>query len=217
MLGFDDAAGFNGVGLHSRLADWIFLNQCLYFSKGIADFVVTTSFNEFMLPVEVPGMGSGLAPEIGSFQDVIELAMDVKRKRYFRARNPNPTLTLNDTNPNPNRLPRRGNHGQTWDFRKENCFGVRLQGFGVADPPDGFAFWGPGDNFWTKSMYTNPNPNSKSNSNSNLSFKFNLKPNPNSNPTLQFYFHQIMKITRANPYHNTIPKHNPYPNYAMLF
>ena len=50
LEGFDDAAGFGGVHLQESYASMLFNNQCLYLSKGVADYVVLSTSTELILP-----------------------------------------------------------------------------------------------------------------------------------------------------------------------
>ena len=47
---FDDAGGFGGVHMQDEYTAMLFHNQCLYFSKGVADFVVLLRPTEFLAP-----------------------------------------------------------------------------------------------------------------------------------------------------------------------
>ena len=51
LEGFDDAAGFGGVHLQDSYASMLFNNQCLYFSKGVADYIVLLRATELVFPV----------------------------------------------------------------------------------------------------------------------------------------------------------------------
>jgi len=50
LPGFDDVAGFNGLHINEVFAEWLFDNQCLYYSKGIADFVLMMHPHNFLYP-----------------------------------------------------------------------------------------------------------------------------------------------------------------------
>jgi hypothetical protein len=49
LQGYDDAMGFSGIKLNEKYADLFFTNQCLYLSKGIADYVVPLKPSQFLL------------------------------------------------------------------------------------------------------------------------------------------------------------------------
>ena len=51
LEGFDDAAGFGGVHLQDSYASMLFNNQCLYLSKGVADYIVLLRATELVFPV----------------------------------------------------------------------------------------------------------------------------------------------------------------------
>lgn len=65
LPGKDDVAGFNGLHINDLLAEWIFLNQCLYYSKGVADFVVNLHANEFIFPI-FAGNSSSFSSSVSS-------------------------------------------------------------------------------------------------------------------------------------------------------
>ncbi len=48
--GYDDAVGFGGIRINGRYADLLFVNQVLYLSKGIADYVITMKPSQFLVP-----------------------------------------------------------------------------------------------------------------------------------------------------------------------
>lgn len=52
MNGYDDVAGFNGIQISDKFAESFFNNQCLYLSKGVADFVVLANPNSFIFPLQ---------------------------------------------------------------------------------------------------------------------------------------------------------------------
>ena len=51
LKGHDDVSGFNGVHINNQLAERIFMNTCIYLSKGIAKYVVSSKANQFIVPV----------------------------------------------------------------------------------------------------------------------------------------------------------------------
>ena len=50
LEGYDDAGGFGGVHMQQEYTDMFFHNQCLYLSKGVADFVILLRPTEFLAP-----------------------------------------------------------------------------------------------------------------------------------------------------------------------
>jgi hypothetical protein len=52
LKGHDDVSGFNGVHINNHLAERIFMNSCIYLSKGSANYVVTSKANQFIVPLK---------------------------------------------------------------------------------------------------------------------------------------------------------------------
>ena len=53
--GIDDVAGVEGVQLKDDFASVMFENQCLYFSKGVADHVILMKASDLMVPAALIG------------------------------------------------------------------------------------------------------------------------------------------------------------------
>ena len=51
LKGHDDISGFNGIHINNLLAERIFMNTCIYMSKGSATYVITSKANQFMVPM----------------------------------------------------------------------------------------------------------------------------------------------------------------------
>ncbi len=50
LEGFDNVAGFDGLHIHEKYGNWLFYNQCLYYTKGLADFTIIYEPDEHLLP-----------------------------------------------------------------------------------------------------------------------------------------------------------------------
>lgn len=51
LKGHDDISGFNGIHINNKLAERIFMNACIYMSKGIASYIITSKANQFVIPM----------------------------------------------------------------------------------------------------------------------------------------------------------------------
>lgn len=49
LEGFDNVAGFDGLHIHEKYGNWLFYNQCLYYTKGVADFTFIYEPDEHLL------------------------------------------------------------------------------------------------------------------------------------------------------------------------
>ena len=49
LEGFDNVAGFDGLHVHEKYGNWLFHNQCLYFTKGVADFTIIYEPDEHLI------------------------------------------------------------------------------------------------------------------------------------------------------------------------
>jgi len=51
MPGYDDVPGIGGIQLHDSYALQLFYQQCLYFSKGLAEYVAISAINQYIIPI----------------------------------------------------------------------------------------------------------------------------------------------------------------------
>ena len=50
MPGYDDVPGLGGIQVHDSYALQLFYQQCLYFSKGLAQYIAISSINQYIIP-----------------------------------------------------------------------------------------------------------------------------------------------------------------------
>lgn len=151
--GRDDVAGFRGIHLHDGYADWLFQNQCLYYSKGIADYVSVIRGNQFFLPLK----SSSSSSKITSMNDILnQLNVDLIGK--FSSSFSTPSLLSSSNSPlnknkKNNRLTggiSRNNRIHTRNF--SYCF-VKFHILQISEPKDSFLVRGPGEESWSSGKY----------------------------------------------------------------
>jgi hypothetical protein len=146
--GRDDVAGFRGIHLHDGYSDWLFQNQCLYYSKGIADFVSVIRANQFFLPLS----SSSSSFKILSMNDILnQLNVDLIGK-LSSSSSSSSNLPFNK-NKKTNRLTggiSRNNRIQTRNF--SYCF-VKFHILQISEPKDSFLVRGPGEESWSSGIY----------------------------------------------------------------
>ena len=139
---FDDASGFGGVHLQDAYASMIFNNQCLYFSKGIADYIILLRATEFILPrpflqiflssvnQKADAATAAVAASSGEeYRGVVPHLSSITSKIHGNA-----TISLGQS------LMRRMEAGEN------SCFFKITGTFGIPDPPELFGFMGgPGE------------------------------------------------------------------------
>lgn len=85
LPGYDDVPGFEGLQLRDTYADSFFLNQCLYFSKGMAEYVLVTKATDHMVPYDLSHTSSTISsssPSSSSFSSsssLLSFASELER------------------------------------------------------------------------------------------------------------------------------------------
>lgn len=131
--GYDNVGGFDGIIINNEVIENLFYNQCLYFSKGIFDFVTFLEPNEFIFPVV---RGVNLQSTINSQMSIDE--RHSKNLHHQRSSN------CNKGNHN-NIVVQHNNNNEVHDI-------VRMLSYGVLDPSDSFGAWGPGESTWGRGL-----------------------------------------------------------------
>lgn len=156
LNGYDDAPGILGVHLHPRYAEWIFLNQCLYFNKGLADYVAFWKPTDFVASYQAGSQGL-MSPFQGDLSHLIYTIV-----HHYTVHHP--------LESNSSWLPSRSdssaiaNHALGSKSLSQRSASITtslaitntkylpilyIPGNGVRDPDDSFGSWGPGNRQWT--------------------------------------------------------------------
>ena len=149
LPGFDDAAGFGGVHLNEAYAVLLFNNQCLYLSKGVADYVVLLRANEFILPHPQPQAQAQAQPQA-------QAQAQGKLAALLHRLPPLPSAQQRAMPPSSSLAGTGAGTGTDGAGGEGACFYKLAGAFAVPDPPEMFGFLGgPGESAFSHLFFGN--------------------------------------------------------------
>ncbi len=129
---YDDAAGFMGIHLHEQFAEWIFLNQCLYFNKGLYDYVLVLEPTDFLV-----GNG-GQVPDLPALIESQLIHIRANSQTDDKGKGKDSRRSLSAT--------------RSAEHLTHTIYTFHFNVLGVLDPQDAFGTWGPADQMWSFGM-----------------------------------------------------------------
>lgn len=166
IAGFDDVQGFGGIKLKDAYAEQYFLNQCLYYAKGMARYVTVLHIDEFIMPLDTSG-ATGVA---GDSSNKLTFVQDAVR-RFSTIDTSNSSvesavgtqqlskghvavqshctysfLPIDASAPSGG----QGNGGAESTAAHTGTVQAPLRVYGIEDPANVFGAWGPGESTWSR-------------------------------------------------------------------
>lgn len=169
--GYDNVPGIASAGIVFKLTDiirTIFMNQCLYFAKGIFDVIGIANPSDFLIPISRVQSNSGLLNFLYRSKarrlltSLKKSLSHGKESSIYHPKTPRVPRNMSSShNFNLTRksiLPHHLNTAaiQTCDFNASSAERSHLHQsfllayYGIADPVDSFGGWGPGESSWSR-------------------------------------------------------------------
>ncbi len=162
----DDVAGYSGVQLQDEFADLFFVNQCLASMKGMAEFVLISRINQFIFPMET--LSSSLDGSNVLYENLRSTIRNTKKSAlldkvqngytaFYQALSPDESLPSGSSAHVASQRHGSIAGSTSMSLLSESSIddkvlpscSIRINFiYGVADPEDSFAPWGPGDTKW---------------------------------------------------------------------
>eukprot|EP01032_Pedospumella_encystans_P015618 gene15618-17852_t len=188
LPGFDDVSGFGGVQLNDTYAEQHFVNMCLYYAKGMYNYVSIGHVEEYIIPAKDEVVQGGetfvqaVLKELVQSGTVVNSSVTASSRSTSKAQSssiqyapcsyalstPVSTSTPSSTSPfHSNNL--RGSvssskaNSTTSTNRAVDKYNMgkvsgRLDVYGIEDPVNAFGSWGPGESAWGRDFFASSMP-----------------------------------------------------------
>lgn len=183
LPGFDDVSGFGGVQLNDTYAEQHFVNMCLYYAKGMYNYVSIGHVEEYIIPAKDEVVQGGetfvqsVLNELVQSGTVVNSSVAVSIRSSSKAQSSaiqyapcSYSLTTSVSSSTPSSTaPKQSNNlrGSTSSSKSNSTVSTnravdkytmgkvsgRLDVYGIEDPAGAFGSWGPGESAWGRGNF----------------------------------------------------------------